>query len=62
MDQSVLLAHIQGALDNIRYNITQLSERHCNSGDDAEQYVTAVAPLLEHQLTLLNFVKNMTKL
>ncbi len=62
MDQSVLLAHIQGALDNVRYNITKLTERYCDSGDPAESYTDAVAPLLEHQLTLLNFLSKFTKL
>jgi len=61
MDQSVLLAHINGALDNIRYNISKLTDRHCDSADDASQYVVAVQPLLEHQLTLLNFVRTISK-
>jgi hypothetical protein len=62
MDQSILISNIQGALDNVRYNITKLTERYCDSADTAGSYTDALEPLLEHQLTLLNFLSKLTKL
>lgn len=62
MDQTIFTAHLQGALDNVRYNITKLTERHCDSGDDSAIYVEAVTPLLEQQLAILKLAKECVKL
>lgn len=57
MNEEVFLEYIKGALDNIRYNVSRVTDRHCDSEDSSEHYVEAITPLLKHQMDLIKLLK-----
>jgi len=61
MDQNIFINHCQGALDNIRYNISRLTDRYIETEDPSCSYTEAVAPLLKQQLDILNLLKDSIK-